>query len=234
MFQNQNKNAYICYGKVATANPTLKWDDFWIQVRGFWLEISKKVGQPCYFLIPLDLASLSAGFLETNVQNSISLVTSPKTGSTKIFLQSTNRFDVIQLYHAIQTGQGLLKTALQKSQITKAVEFDCETVSSFFNLGKTKLKLVGSQKGFEFTSNKNSSLYEMDKIHSLFAKVNDNSADTRLCINVEENGSTVTKEFNCMNHQNLLNAISCFLINSYNWEIAARQASMNTPTVSDI
>lgn len=215
MSSSQVKSSYICYGKVAVAGQSLRWDDFWIQVRGFWLEISKKIGNPCYFVIPLDLASLTGGFQETNVQNSIALLTSPVTGSHKIYLQTTNRNDIIQLYHAIQNGRTALMYALQNNKLIQKTEFECETVAAFFNIGKSKLKLHASIKGFEFTGNKASTKYPINKIHAVFAKMNDSSADTRLCLTVDENGSTSTKEFNCISHQNLVYALSCFLSNVY-------------------
>lgn len=225
----QNQNSWIFYGKVAAANPTLKWDDFWIQIKGYWLEVSKKLGQSCYFIIPLDLQSITAAFQETNVQNSIAIVTSQLTGSNKIFLQSTNRYDIIQMYHALQYGQNLMRAAIQKGQIPKTTEFDCETITSFFNIGKSKLKLTASPRGLEFTGNKTTTLYEYDKIHSVYAKLNDSSADTRLCINVDENGSAVTKEFNCLNRQNLVNVINCFMMNAY-----SHQASNIAQAVPDL
>ncbi|KAK8891152.1 hypothetical protein M9Y10_028358 [Tritrichomonas musculus] len=230
----QNQNSWIFYGKVAVANPTLKWDDFWIQIKGYWLEISKKLGQACSFIIPLDLQSITAAFQETNVQNSIAIVTSQMTGSNKIYLQSTNRYDIIQMYHALQYGQSLMQTAFQKAQIPQTTEFDCETITSFFNIGKSKLRLIASPRGLEFTGNKTSTLYEYDKIHSVYAKLNDASADTRLCINVDENGSVVTKEFNCLSRQNLINAISCFMINTYIWKQNSSQAPNNGQPVPDL
>lgn len=230
----QNQNSWIFYGKVAVANPNLKWDDFWIQIKGYWLEISKKLGQSCYFIIPLDLQSITAAFQETNVQNSIAIVTSQLTGSNKIFLQSTNRYDIIQMYHALQYGQNLMRSAIQKSQIPKTTEFDCETITSFFNIGKSKLKLTASPRGLEFTGNKNTTLYEYDKIHSVFAKLNDSSAETRLCISIDENGSAVTKEFNCLTRQNLINAISCCMMNAYICKQNAHQASNNAQVVPDL
>ena len=220
-------NTFIFYGKVALAAPTLKWDDFWIQIKDFWLEITKKIGQPAYFILPLDLESLSAGYSETNVQNSICIVTSHILGSAKNYLQSTNRFDIIQLYHAIQYGENLMKASLQKGQILRSTEFDCETITSFFGFGKTKLHLSASPSGFEFSGNKASNSYEIDKIQAVFSKYNDSNSETRLCINVVENGSTVTKEFNCISKQNLVNAILCFLYNSYLYRATAATNATN-------
>ena len=138
------------------------------------------------------------------------------------------------MYHALQYGQNLMRNAFQKVQIAKSTEFDCETITSFFNIGKSKLKLTASPRGLDFIGNKTSTLYEYDKIHSAYAKLNDSSADTRLCINVDENGSVVTKEFNCLSRQNLINALSCFMMNAYLWKQSAHQASNNEQVTPDL
>ena len=114
MFATAVQNNYLCFGKVALAASKILWEEFWIQINGFWIEIMKKVGQPDHFLIPLDLVRLESAYEVTELPNSIYLETSELTGSIKLYLYTINRFDCIQLYQKIQDGQKLLSTALQK------------------------------------------------------------------------------------------------------------------------
>ena len=60
-------NNYLCFGKVAVAAASLKWEELWITVHGFWLEVTKKMGQPGLYVLPLHLSGLSAAFQESVV-----------------------------------------------------------------------------------------------------------------------------------------------------------------------
>lgn len=209
----ESGNSFLCFGKVAVASIALKWDDYWISVNGFWLEITKKVGSPYSFVIPLDLANLSTAANETSIQNSILITTSSITGSFTMYLTCTNRLDIIQLFHAVQQGQRLLQTILQNSKEEKTCAYEVESLSGLFNIGKTKLIMSCSLDGFEFTSKKGSQKYELNKIVGVYAKWNDSSAHFRLCIAYEDNGSTSVKEFNTPDHTSLLTTITTFLVN---------------------
>ena len=46
MFAATIQNNFLCFGKVALAGGAkLSWEDYWIRVTGFWVEITKKVGK---------------------------------------------------------------------------------------------------------------------------------------------------------------------------------------------
>jgi hypothetical protein len=215
-------NDFMCYGRVALASPSLKWEDLWIEIRSFWLQISKKIGQPCCYLLPLDLTSVSGAFQETGIQNSIAITTTPTTGGFKIYLRSTNRYDIIQLFHAIRAGQAVLADMLKENRIGQQCTCEVETTGVLFGLGKSKMKLEETPQGLELSGNKRSQKFEFDHIQSLHTKMGDSAAHSRLCVNVYENGSTVAKEYNCGDQDNLMAVISCFIMNSYVWSEANR------------
>jgi hypothetical protein len=209
---------FMCFAKIATASQSQKWEDFWIHVHGFWLEITEKVGHPSSYVLPLDIANLAGAFQETSVQNSLSLSLHARAGGLQLFLQSTNRCDIIQLFNALKAGHALLTEALTNSAIPNSCECDIESSSGFFGMGKSKLHLKESPVGFELTGPKASYRYAFEDIQSVQARLNHTSAHTRLIINVKENGAVVAKEYNCVDHEQLLNVIQCFLMNSFAWE----------------
>lgn len=214
MFAATQQNNYLCYGKVAVANQKLNWDDFWIRVNGFWIEITKKVGQPDYYLIPLDLAKCDGAFNETGIQNSIYLETTPLTNSFKVFISTTNRLDILQLFQAIKTGQKIIANALQKRQIERMVRHEVETISGFLGLVKEKLTFNMGPQGLDLSGGKSAPQhYDWDKVVSVYAKQNDQNCHTRLYVSVEENDQTTTKEYNCQEHSSVMNSIACFLMN---------------------
>ncbi|EAY23258.1 hypothetical protein TVAG_185650 [Trichomonas vaginalis G3] len=214
MFAATQQNNYLCYGKVAVANQKLNWDDYWIKINGFWIEISKKVGQPDYFLIPLDLTKCEGAYNETGFQNSIYLETTNLTNSFKVYIATTNRLDILQLFQTIKTGQKIIASALQKRQIERMVRHDVETVSGFFGLGKEKLQFSMGPQGLDLSGGKSAPQhYDWDKVVAVYAKQNDQNCHTRLIVAVEENDQTSTKEYNCQEHSSVMNSIACYLMN---------------------
>jgi hypothetical protein len=211
---------FLCFGKVALAQPTLKWEDFWIDVQGYWLTIGKKVDQPCSFLIPLDLTNISAGYQDTRIQNSLCLTTSAITGSLKLYIQSPNRFDILQLYQALKTGQLFLKETITSGSIPHECSFDATTVGILLGLGKAAVTFTQTAEAITFTGAKAPPRIEFGQILSMHAKINDSGAHTRLCIDVSGGGQTATKEYDCLNSDNLKSAIACFI---FNWRTANDQ-----------
>lgn len=212
-----SENKFTCFGKVAVFASALKWEDVWIQIDGFWLEVTKKIGQPCTYLLPLDLVTLSGGFQETSIQNSICMTTTAITGGIKIYFQTTNRYDIIRLFQAIKSGQTLLTSALISSQIPRECQFRIESTGVFGLLGKAKMTLTVNSEFFELSGAKGSQRFEFGRIQSVHAKLNDSNAHTRICINVDESGYSTCKEYTCLEHENLKLAILCFLMNSHLW-----------------
>jgi len=212
MFAATVQNNYLCVGKVALPGSVLRWDDYWIQVRDFWVEISKKVGQPNSFCIALDLATLEGSFSKTGIQNSIYLETTPYTGSFGIYISTTNRLDIIQLFQSIKKGQKILSDAISRRQIEKSCRFDVETASGFLGLGKERLVFQMTPNSLDINGQKGSALhYELPQILHITPKQNDQNCHTRISIALKENE---VKEFNCLEHSAMLNAVSCFIYNT--------------------
>ena len=216
MFAATIQNNFLCYGKVAEAGTTLNWDNFWIRVNGFWVEITKQVGQPDYFLIPLDLARADGAFKETGYQNSICLETTSLTNSTKIYIYTTNRLDILQLFQSIQTGQKIIAQALERKQIERMVNYDVESAGGLFNFGKEKLTFRMTNQGIDLTGGKNPPQhYDLDNVKCIYAKQNHQDCHTHIILTIDENGQTVSKEYKCQDHAAVQNTIACFLMNTH-------------------
>ena len=166
-----------------------------------------------YFIIPLDLGLAEGAFKDTGIQNSIVLETTALTGSFKIYISTTNRLDILQLFQAIQTGQKIIAQALKRRQIERMVSHDIETFSGFLGIGKEKLSFRMTNQGVDITGGKSTLHYDLSKITSVSAKQNDQNYHNRIVLTVEENGHNITKEYNCPEHSAVLNTISCFLMN---------------------
>ena len=214
MFASIIQNNFLCYGKIAISNPSLKWDDYWITVRDYWVEISKKVGQPVQFCIPLDLITLSSGFEQTGLQNSIFIETSNLIGSFSFFISTTNRLDIIQLFQSLEKGRKILNDAISKRQIEKITRFDIES-SGFLGMRKEKFQFEINPQGIDINGSKKSH-FDLEFVLSVTAKQNDSNCHTKLILIIEEGGNNIQKEFNCLDHSSLLNAISCFIFNKKN------------------
>ncbi|KAH0794476.1 hypothetical protein GPJ56_001501 [Histomonas meleagridis] len=202
-------NRFICFGKIAQGQSALHWEELFIVVQGYWLEFTKKIGQPCNFFIPLDITNISDACDETDSQSSLVLETSTQSGSYKIFIQTTNRFDIIQLYEFIIAGKELLAKAISDNLIQSTIKFQCVTTSHLFGLiGKNSVEIGESLSGIEIAKEDSKETIPFNCIKSLYA-----SSHTNLCIDTLENDTLTTKEFICSNSTNLKNAIECFLYN---------------------
>ena len=210
---------FMIFGKVAIPSTTLKWEEFWIQVTDYWLEISKKVGQPSFFTIPLDIEEIKSAFQQTGIQNSIEIETTKHAGSIKLFISSTNRLDIINLYNSINVGRQNYINAFsfhQKNPSEQSIQLDLEGVSGFLSFGKTNYQMSINSKLIEIQGPKVNLAYPLNNIISMSAKQNDSSCSTRLCISLDDGNNITTKEFVCNNHVLLLKVISVFLFNTQN------------------
>jgi hypothetical protein len=221
-------HGFICFAKVAVASQNPKWEDFWLQVRGFWLEAAEKIGQPCSFLLPLDLVSLGGGFQETSIQNSISLSLAPRAGGFHLFVQSPNRCDIVHLFNALEAGRARLGEALEGGALPRACECDVETVSGFFGIGKSRLHLAASPAALEFAGAKGAQRFAFEDVQSVHARLNHASAHARLVVNVKEGGGVAAREYSCAEREHLVAVVECFLMNSFAW--ARENAGPPVPT----
>ena len=78
--------------------------------------------------------------------------------------------------------------------------------------------------------NKTKQIIEFSKIKDIYAKMNDPNASTRLCIDYDNNGETLTRELICFNRKNLEDMISSFIVNFHN----KNQASSFLNPVNDL
>lgn len=212
-------NIFMIFAKVAIPSTSLKWDDFWVQVSDYWLEISKKAGQPSFFTIPLDIKEIRSAFQQTGIQNSLEIQTTVHSGSIKLFISSSNRLDIINLYNSINAGrQRYLNAfnAFQKKSSEQSIQLNLEGVSGFLSFGKTNYQMTMNSKILEIKGPKLNLAYPLNNIISMFAKQNDSSCSTRLCICLDDGTNNTTKEFVCNDHSHLLKAISVFLFNTQN------------------
>ena len=214
MFSGPIEGDFIVYGKIAVPGQNLKWDENWILVRGYWLEISKKNFLPPIYSIPLDLLVFKSGFHETTVQNSIKIVTTINTGNVKLFLSTTNRLDIINLYKAIKTGSEKLRTHIEQKFFMNSIHFVVEMSSGFLSLIKTKADLNITSEALEVTPEKGAKqIFSIDSIVSMSAHQNTDTCGTHLVVVIDDDINFSTKEFIVSDHNNLINAISCFLFN---------------------
>ena len=227
----------MCYGKVAVAGPALKWDEFWISIHGKWLEVTKKIGQPGSYFLPLDIATISGAFQETGFQNSIAITTSPITGGVKIYFQTTNRYDIILLFQALKEGSAMLRKSVEMKQISRQCEITVESIGFFKLLTKTKLVLKETPEEFVISGNKGTQRIDFSRIQCVHAKVNDANAATKLCITVDEGGQVTTKEYSCSDRESLMRAILCFIMNRHMYVLehsAGDSAPVGIPEMSQI
>jgi hypothetical protein len=217
-------NRYLCFGKVAVLQANLKWEDFWIQVHDYWLTIGKNVDSSPSFLLPLDLTNLTGGFQETRIQNSIYIATTAITGSVKLYLQSSNRYDILQLFQALKNGQSILKEAIARKAIPRQCSFEAKTLGILFGLGRSVFTFKETPDSIEFAGDKVPTRIAFIDIRAMHAKVNDSGSPSHLIIEVSENGQASSKACDCVQPNNLKSAIACFLMN---W----REANDDSPLV---
>ena len=217
-------NDFMCYGKVAAGGAALKWEESWITIHGKWLEVTKKIGQPGSYILPLHLASITAAFQETGFQNSILITTSAVTGSIKIYFHTTNRYDIILLHQALTDGHKLLNESLEHHKISRECEIRVESLG-FLKLIATKLVLKETPEGFTISGNKGVQRFDFDRVQCVHAKANDANATTRLCITADESGAVTTKEYNCIDRDSLMRVILCFIMNSHIWNKQNRNST---------
>ena len=208
---------YLCFGRVAIAGSSLKWEDMWITVQGFWLIATKKMGDPGHFVLPLHLSSVSGAFHETGIQNSLCLITSAITGGIKLYLQTANRYDIIRLFQSVKEGQRRLEGDLDSARRPRECEVKVESAGFFKLIGKSKLTLKVSPDGIKVIGGKTDQMFDLDHIQSVYPKVNDSNASTHLCFVADESGQMVSKEYVFQNHADLATVLLCFLMNTHVW-----------------
>jgi hypothetical protein len=183
---------FTCYIKVALPPQLTKWEDYWLQVHGFWLIISKKLGAPGYFVIPLDLVQLQSGETETNIQNSLYIETSPESGAHKLYISSTSRIEIIELFKALNTGWSFFRSNFQAGKGQEDTECEYRVASGFMNLSHERRRLALTRDRLIVGDSK---VYPIHTILAMTGKQGDPNCTTRLLITVQTPEGPQQKEF---------------------------------------
>jgi hypothetical protein len=204
-------NSFNCFIRVAIPPQTTKWEDYWLQITEFWLVISKKLGAPGHFVLPLDLTRLESGETDTNIQNSIFIETSPESGGHKLYIASTSRIEIILLFQALTAGWNFFKTAYQARRPIDVAECDYQVSSGFMNLSKEKKRLILNQETLIVGDSKQ---YPLASIFSMTSKQGDPSCSTKLIINVQTPDGNQQKEFAGLNPNDMRKMYASFLMHA--------------------
>lgn len=197
---------FTCYIKVAMPGQITKWEGYWLQIHGFWLIITKKIGQHCHFLVPLDLVKLVTGERETGVPNSLLLETSPASGAHKFYISSTSRIETILLFQALNVGCNVLKNVFQAGKLQEDAECDYQQSTRF---SKQTGKLVLTKHNLVVGSKE---VIPIEEIISMSAKQNDQNCHNRLVVVTKVGGTIKTNEYHVTQPMALMKITSSFLM----------------------
>jgi hypothetical protein len=204
-------NEFLCFGKAGLAHWIIKWEPFWIQVHDFWLTLGKTVDAPSAYLILLDLKQLCGGYEDSRIQDTICIETSPITGSATLYLQCGNRCDLMQLFQALKRGQTILQESISHRQLPCACSFAVQTKGNIFGRRRSMLTYTQRSRQITFTGTKLQDSVDVRKVSAMHGKLNDSSASTRLYIEAMEGGESTTREYDCLDVDNVKAAIACFV-----------------------
>lgn len=203
---------FTYYIKVALPNQLTKWEDYWLQIHGYWMTLAKKIGSPGYFQLPLDLVSVRSGEAEINIQNSLFIETSQESGSHKLYISSTSRIETIQLFQALNAGFKFFKNSLEAGKGQERTECEYQVSSGFMNLSKGKRKLVLTLEGLIASDSKH---YPLPTIISMSGKHNDQSCGTKLIVTVKgPDDALQQKEFSGVSPTEMMRMCSSFLMHA--------------------
>ena len=201
---------FTCYIKVSLPPQVNKWEDFWLQIHGYWLIISKKIGEHAHFLLPLDLQQLASGEPDTGVQNCILLEVSKYCGSHKIYISSTSRIEIILLFQALNVGYNVLKNLFQGGKLQEDVECDYKASSGFMNLSRHTGKILLTRDELSIGGKEK---YPISSIVSMSAKQNDVNCHHRLVLVIENEGVRKHRELHVTSIPvNLMRMTGAFLM----------------------
>jgi hypothetical protein len=183
---------FTCFTRASLSHQPSKWEDFWLQIDTFWLVLSKKVGTPPHFLLPLDIANVTPAETDTGLPNSLCLELSPKSGGHKLYFSSPSRIEVIKLYDALKAGSAEFIRYHQEGRSRGDFECEFQSSSGFMNLSKRTEKLKLTSTTVTIGENKQCPL---ESVVSLSAKQNDPNCQSKLVISyLDPDGSAHQKE----------------------------------------
>jgi hypothetical protein len=201
---------FTCYVRTSLAHPPPKWDDFWLQIQGFWLVLSKKVGAPPHFLLPLDTLNLTSAETDTAFTNSLLLELSPKSGGHRLYFSAPSRIEIIKLYDALKSGSNEFTRSRNEGSVGGDFECDFQATSGFMNLSKRTEKLRFTGSGLTIGDMKQ---FPLESIVSLSAKQNDPNCQSKLVVSyLEADGSTHQRELSGISPPELKQMYALFVI----------------------
>lgn len=205
---------FTCFVKVSQPGQN-KWEEFWLQVQGFLVFLAKKIGQPCHFMVPLDLVDLRSGETETGNQNTLYMESSTESGGIKLLLASTSRVEIILLYRALFVGCGLLKTIFEDGHLREEKTIDFISTSRFSkNAGR--LTLTGSE--LTIARGSEAEQIPMTSIISMSGRQNDQNCQNRLVLVYHGPEEVVRKEFSVAQSIDLWKIVGSFLMHRKDYE----------------
>jgi hypothetical protein len=203
---------FTCFIKVALPHQLTKWDDYWLQIHGYWMTLAKKINSPGHFQLPLDLVVVRGGESETNIQNSLFIETSQESGSHRLYISSTSRIETIQLFQALNVGFNFFKSSFQAGKRQERTECEYHVSSGFMNLSKGKRKLVLTREGLIVSDSKQ---YPLSTIISMSGKQNDQACGTKLVVTIKgPDDSLQQKEFAVISPTEMMRMCSSFLMHA--------------------
>lgn len=217
--------------QIAFPNFPNKFEYYWLTIHDFWFSLSKKFDKPPSFLFPLQIENLSSAEKETQKLNSLLLETSKISGGHKIFIVSTNRVEIIQIYLALQKAQNNFNIKLSDyfEHPPQSIDIIGEISTGFINKIKQNLILKVTPNELLLQTNENENIqqvsaYTMTDILSISPKQNDlncshrvllsfnsNSHDSSQKVVQDSNSSISSKEFSIPDSSQLEKLISSVL-----------------------
>jgi hypothetical protein len=199
---------FTCYVRVLP-HQSSKWDDYWLQIYGFWLVISKKLGSPANFILLLDLVTLRSGEAETNLQHSVFLETSPESGGHKLFLSVTGRIEIIQLFQFLEVGWTVFKSDFDSGKFREDTECEYQAAAGFMSFSKERRRLT--LRGGNLLVNDSKS-YPLHSIISMTPKQGGQDCGTKLIVTIQTQDGTQQKEFSGLLPKEMMKMYTSFLM----------------------
>ena len=197
--------SFKAYVQIAFPPSPTKLENYWLQIDEFWLSLSKKFDKPPIYLFPVQIDSPQLAGQEAQKENSLSLGTSDLSGSHKIYIVSTNRVEIIQIYLAIQNAQNIFAVQMSEHEQNPAssIDIECEITSGFINRTKQKQILRINPQSISIPTDSdlndpnsqsqpqaNSLSFKMRDVILITSKQNDTNCSHRVVITFREGGFT--------------------------------------------
>ena len=198
--------SFKAFVQIAFPPSPTKLENYWLHIDEFWFSLSKKFDKPPIYLFPIQIVNLQSAGQETQKQNSLFLETSELSGSHRIYIVSTNRVEIIQIYLALQNAQKIFNIQMSEYEQnpTSSIDIECEVTSGFINRTKQKQILrinaqsisiptdsdsnVSNDPNMQSQQQVNSLSFKMRDVALITSKQNDVNCSHRAIITFREGG----------------------------------------------